>query len=57
MYRSGKWKSAGEKLDDDDVPYKLVDGDSWVMHDGKFRKLLDVVLERRASKPDNATVA
>ena len=56
-YRSGKWKPAGEELDDNDVPYQLVDGDSWVMHEGKFRSLLDVVMERRASKPDNATVA
>ena len=56
-YRSGKWKPAGQEMDDDDVPYELVDGDSWVMHEGKFCRLLDVVIERRASKPDNATVA
>ena len=56
-YRSGKWKPAGQEMDDNDVPYELVDGDSWVMHEGKFCRLLDVVIERRASKPDNATVA
>lgn len=56
-YRSGKWKPADAQLDDNDVPYELVDGNSWVMHEGKFCRLLDVVIERRAQKPDNATVA
>ncbi len=55
-YRSGKWNIKHEINEPNDVDYNLADASSLVLLDGKCCALHDIVVERRASRPDKTGI-